>query len=178
MNPLFLIAMPDLADPNFARSVVLIFQHTQEGAIGLVLNRATEVTLGTFARNKKYDCRSELDNIAVLQGGPVEPEHGWILHTDASVEEKQEILPGLYVSGTVPSLKHLLEHGTGNMRLILGYSGWGAGQLEDEMAEGTWVTVPAQVHHVFAADPSQTWKNVLSEMGINPVNLSGGGGVH
>jgi putative transcriptional regulator len=175
-NPLFLIAMPELADPNFARSVVLIFQHTQEGAIGLTLNRTSEVTLGTFARSKGFECKPEYEQIHVLQGGPVEPDHGWILHTDATIEEKQEILPGLFLSGSVGTLRHLLEHGTGDLRLILGYSGWSAGQLEVEMSEGTWVTCPAQPHHVFAEDTSQIWRKVLAEMGINPANLSGGGG--
>src|SRR5690349_18930856 len=84
-NPTFLIAMPQLADPNFARSVVLMLHHDANGAFGLVLNNPSKVNLGTFARAQGMDCHPSIENTPVLAGGPVDTIHGWLIHKNENV---------------------------------------------------------------------------------------------
>jgi putative transcriptional regulator len=177
-DPHFLIAMPQLKDPHFTRSVVLVLQHNTEGALGLIVNRSTEVSLGTFANSQGLPCREGLEKTPIFKGGPVEPERGWILHTDLSVEERQEVLPGLFVSATTDSLEKVLRQGSGPVRLILGYAGWAPGQLEREMQEGSWLFLEANAEHILKTDPTLMWKSVLKDLGIDPAQLVMSTGVH
>jgi putative transcriptional regulator len=177
-DPHFLIAMPQLKDPNFTRSVVLILQHDTNGALGLIVNRSSEVSLGTFANSQGLSCRESVEKTPLFKGGPVEPERGWILHTDPSVEERQEVLPGLFVSATNDSLEKVLRQGSGPVRLILGYAGWAPGQLEREMQEGSWLFIEAKVEHILKTNPALIWKSVLRDLGIDPVQLVMVTGVH
>lgn len=177
-TPIFLIAVPQLGDPNFSRSVVLILHHDSSGALGLVVNSPTEVNLGKFSEDQNLFCRDDLKKVSVFCGGPVEPERGWILHNDDGVEERREILPGLFLSGSSETLRTLLKNGGKPFRLILGYAGWAAGQLEREMTEGAWITVPAKARHVLETEPSETWNAVLREMGVDPASIAVGHGVH
>ena len=176
-KPMFLIAIPQLGDPNFARSVVLVLHHGPEGALGLIVNHPLELTLGTFAREQGMPCHSRVSEIPVFRGGPVEPTRGWILHDDGTLEERQEVLPGLSVSGSVESLSHMMAEGS-NLRLFLGYAGWGAGQLENEMQQGSWLTVEADPKHVLSTPPSDCWNAVLREMGVDPTRLALATGIH
>jgi putative transcriptional regulator len=177
-SPLFLVSMPQLGDPNFFRSVVLILQHDAEGAFGLIINHPADLNLGDFARSQKILCHSDLAKTPVLKGGPVEPERGWILHQDASVAERQEVIPGLFLSHTSDTLKQMLQGGSRPFRLILGYAGWGAGQLEKEMQEGSWLTVEASPRHVLQTDTPLVWGSVLQELGVDPLKLIPVSGVH
>lgn len=177
-KPIFLVAMPQLGDPNFKRSVVLMLSHDQEGAVGLVINSAMNMTLGAFAANQKLPCNSEIKSVAVLKGGPVDQQRGWVLHNDETILEKRELAPGLFVSGSNETLIALLEEGQTPIRLVLGYAGWGAGQLEQEMSHGAWLSAPVNVEHVFETDPAEIWKSVLDDLGVNPASLAIGHGVH
>ncbi|MFO1519128.1 MAG: YqgE/AlgH family protein [bacterium] len=177
-RPLFLIAMPQLLDPNFSRSVVLILDHDREGAMGLVVNHPLAMNLGDFALQEKMLCHGALQKTSVFKGGPVETDRGWVLHTDDSVEERKEIMPGLYLSTSSDSLKKLLENGSQPLRLILGYAGWAAGQLESEMKLGSWLTFQANPKDVLETDPSRTWTTVLRSMGVDPMQLISVRGVH
>lgn len=173
---IFLIAIPQLGDPNFLRSVVLLLHHGADGALGLVVNHPLELTLGEFAREHDMACHSRAKDLPLLRGGPVEPTRGWILHDD-DLGERQEVIPGLSVSGSLESLKALLAGGR-PMRLLLGYAGWGAGQLEREMAQGSWLTVEADPKHVLVTPASDCWNAVLREMGVDPARLAIGTGIH
>ena len=177
-EPMFLIAVPQMGDPNFAKSVVLILHHDQEGAMGLVINAATPITLDQFASTQKMECHASLKDKAVFRGGPVQPERGWILHSDESVLEKKPILNGLYVSATGDSLKELLQEGHTDLRLILGYAGWIEGQLEGVMVAGAWITAKADKKYVFEVSPSEVWNRVLTDMGVDPNRLMMGTGLH
>ena len=178
VEPLFLIAIPQLGDPNFARSVVLLLHHGADGALGLVINAPTEMTLGAFAKEHSLPCHSANKERPILRGGPVEPSRGWILHGDESVEERQDVLPGLCVSGSIGTLNGLLADGAKPFRLMLGYAGWGAGQLESEMEHGSWITVEASAKHVLETPPATCWDAVLREMGVDPTRLAIGSGIH
>ncbi len=177
-HPSFLIAVPQLGDPNFFHRIVLILEHNEDGAIGLVINEPTDLDLGTFAGNHELDCHETLLTEPVYKGGPVEPAGGWLIHTDDSATEKQVLLDGLYVSGTQETLKHLLASGYTEMRFLLGYAGWGAGQLDEEMAQGAWLTTEVIPKHIFTTASDHIWKAVLNEMGIDPSQLVLGGGLH
>ena len=176
-QPMFLIAIPQLGDPNFVRSVVLVLHHDVDGALGLVVNHPIELTLGKFASEQSMACHSRVRDQQVLRGGPVEPTRGWILHSDETVSEKQDVLPGLSVSGSMETLTHLLANGS-EMRLLLGYAGWGPGQLEQEMQQGSWLTVEADPKHVLRTEPTDCWNAVLREMGVDPTRLAIGTGIH
>ncbi len=177
-EPMFLIAVPQMGDPNFAKSVVLVLQHDEEGTLGLIVNSPTNILLGRFAESQGLTCHEGLEKLAVFRGGPVDEERGWILHADESVEEKQVIQPGLFVSGTSETLKSMITKGARPFRLILGYAGWGAGQLEEEMVQGAWITAKVHPKYVFEIDPVHTWKTILTDMGVDPNRLMVGTGLH
>lgn len=177
-NPSFLIAVPQLGDPNFSHSIVLMLEQDENGALGLVINDPTDLNLGAFAQNHALSCHDRLLSLPVMRGGPVEPAGGWLLHTDTTVPEKQELLSGLFLSGSQDTLRHLLASGHLTMRLILGYAGWGAGQLEEEMAQGAWLSTDVTIAHIFETELDRIWHAVLSDMGIEPSQLVMGGGLH
>ncbi len=116
--------------------------------------------------------------LPIFQGGPVELERGWILHRDPSLGESQTILPGLYLSGGMDTLKKLLLGGRESFRFFLGYAGWGAGQLEEELKEGAWITVSAEARYVLDTPPEQAWDRVLRDLGVDPASLMVGRGLH
>lgn len=177
-NPHYLIAMPQLTDPNFHHGVVLMITHNKEGAVGLVVNKPLEMTLGQFAKSQEVICHLSLQQLPVYQGGPVEPEHGWILHRDSQVQEKQEIMPGIFLSGTLVTLYELMEKGAHPLKLILGYAGWSAHQLESEMQVGAWLSQKPEAKYAFYPNPESTWNVILKDMGIDPAQLSSVSGVH
>lgn len=178
LNPMFLIAIPQLGDPNFARAVVLLLHHGAEGALGLVVNHASELTIGNFAREHSLACHSSVKDRAVMRGGPVEPARGWILHGDPDVKERQEVVEGLYVSGSIETLGGLVASGSAPFKLLLGYAGWGPGQLEHEMQQGSWLTVEPDAKHVLHTASSDAWAGVLRDMGVDPARLAIATGIH
>ena len=167
----FLIAMPQLGDPNFHRSVVLILQHSVEGARGLVLNRPTRVTLEDVARGQSISVAPRLRRQLVYAGGPVDPQRGLVLHDRAALAEKRQLAPGLFLSETVDALEELLAEGVGVLRFFLGYAGWGPQQLEREMKQGTWLFTEASSERVLHGDPETLWDEVLRQMGVDPAML-------
>lgn len=178
-SPILLIAVPQLGDPNFSHGLVLLLQHDREGAFGLVLNRPSGLNLGGFAESQELPCDEGMKSHPVFQGGPVELERGWILHRDPSLGESQTILPDLYLSGGIETLKKLLVVGRpGSFRFFLGYAGWGAGQLEEELKEGAWITVDAEARYVLDTPPEQAWDRVLRDLGVDPASLMLGRGLH
>ncbi|MBX7148287.1 YqgE/AlgH family protein [bacterium] len=178
-NPCFLVAMPQLMDPNFVKSVVIMIHQASDGAMGLAINNAfPDLSVDRFARTQGMEYHPSFIDVPVYCGGPVQPESGWILHTNDTLEEKQKIADGLYFSVTKESLEKLLQEEGKPFKLILGYAGWDAGQLKQEMIDGSWITAPINTTHLFKTNPDEVWKNVLTDMGINPANLLIGGGVH
>jgi putative transcriptional regulator len=153
-----LVASPGLLDPNFVRSVVMIISHDGEGSFGLVLNRPLGHTLVDVLPDVAEGAR----RIPVLQGGPVQTDTLQFVCRGESAG--RVLLPGLAVGAALTDL--LAEHPEGDgVRAYLGYSGWGAGQLEHETAEGSWIVAPARVEHVFDVPSEQLWATVLRELG-------------
>lgn len=177
-KPVFLIAVPQMADPNFAKSVILLIHHDAGGAVGLVINKKIDLNIGNLATDQDINCHESFSSLPVFEGGPVEQERCWIIHTEESIEEKENIAPGLFLSGTNPTLETLLVKGKVPIRLVLGYAGWDAGQLEQEMVEGSWISADINAKHIFEPDPSKIWEGVLKDLGIEPVMIAEGRGVH
>jgi putative transcriptional regulator len=159
-----LVAEPLLGDPNFQRTVVLVIEHTGEGALGLVLNRPTDV----YVAEALPDWRALVSEPPVLHvGGPVEERSGWCLARAVDPGALDGFVPvlgdlGLLDLGTDPD--HL-QGAVTDCRVYAGYSGWGAGQLDDELAQDAWIVVDAEADDPFVADPRDLWQRILARQG-------------
>jgi putative transcriptional regulator len=170
-----LIALPTLADSPFERSVALICQHDGEGAMGVVVNRPSEYTLGEVFQQMGIDSSDErLCAQAVLAGGPVHPERGFVLH-DGSREWDSSLAVGddLYVT-TSRDVLEAMARGEGPRRVTvaLGCAGWGAGQLESELVENSWLTAPADAELLFALPLAARWQAAAGRIGVDMSRLT------
>lgn len=169
--PSFLIAVPQLGDPNFIRSVVIILEHGDHGSMGLVISRATNLTVSAFCGSQGLEFQGDGSQCVYL-GGPVQTERAFILHSPGpSGPETEEILDGVSISYSLESLRLLAETPTEHLRIYLGYAGWGPGQLAAEISEGAWLVHRASADLVFAGDEIDPWQAALREMGIDPAQL-------
>jgi putative transcriptional regulator len=178
LAPGFLIAMPQLGDPNFHRAVVLMLEHGEGGAMGLVINRVAPLTLRELAEGQALPIGEARAKQQVFVGGPVEPQRGFVLHDDVRVAEKQLIAPGLFLSVTVDALGPLFVHPEARLRFCMGYSGWGPQQLEQEIAAGAWLFTEAEPEAALVGKPEQLWEQTLKTMGVDPLMLLPTHGVH
>lgn len=169
--PSLLLATPPLQDPNFKQTVVLMFHHSPEGALGLVINRPSRRKLGELLDIINMPTKhEELRELPVLVGGPVSPGSGWLIfegedHSQASfvVEE------GLLVTGAVGVLREILDKGpTGNLAFLLGYAGWGPMQLDHELALGAWLVAPLDRELLFSVPYEERWRRAYLSLGIDP----------
>ncbi len=178
--PGLLIAMPQLRDPNFDRSVVLMIEHQSEGSFGLVLNRPTRVPVGELLRSIDIDWHGESDEVA-WSGGPVQPETGWVLHEKVEGLDGRgtsEILPGLFMTSAPDALRVLAAHPPKRVRFLLGYSGWGPAQLERELTETAWVNSDLDADFLFETPPERLWEASLRRLGVSPETLAAAPGIH
>lgn len=157
-----LIASPHLPDSNFSATVVLILEHNDEGAFGLVLNRPTGTTVGELWKivSEEDTCQS-IDPVS--SGGPVSGPliclHGHPEHSES------EVIPGVHVCAQRENVDAIIKKDESPYRVFLGYSGWGGGQLESEMEVGGWLLGPATYDLVFADDVYEVWRNVIQNAG-------------
>jgi putative transcriptional regulator len=179
-----LVAMPQLADPNFRRSVVLVVHHDAESTFGLVLNRSVDLSVRELCESLDFAWHGER-SAEVAWGGPVESNTGWLLFqddldTDLELEgEGVSRLGGeLCFAGSMEVLRQLALHPPRDLRIFLGYAGWGHGQLEAELAQGAWVVAPLSPEVVFDVPAEEMWEHVLRQMNIDPVTLIATAGVH
>ena len=177
LAPGFLIAMPQLSDPNFHRAVVLMVEHGEGGAMGLILNRAAPLTLRDVGEGQGLKVSPSRLHEPVFLGGPVEPQRGFVLHDSETIGERHEVIPGLFLSVTLDALQPLLSERGHRLHFCLGYAGWGPDQLEEEIKAGAWLYAEATAEHVLAADPKQLWDVVLRGMGVDPAMIVAGKGV-
>jgi len=170
-----LIALPALADPHFARGVALICQHDEDGAMGVVVNRASEYTIGDVMQQMGIQSEDEtLRGQIVLAGGPVHPERGFVLHDGDRVwDSTLEIADNLYLTTSRDVLEALARgEGPANALIALGCAGWGAGQLEQELAEDSWLTVPADAELLFATPLGARWQAAAGRIGVDLVQVA------
>lgn len=171
----FLIAMPGLADPNFFHTVTYICEHNDEGAMGIVINRPLDIRLGDVLQHMEIKTLdAAVHDQFILGGGPVQTERGFVVHRpvgewDVSLPVTDEI--------AVTTSRDILEAlalgaGPGDALLALGYAGWGAGQLEREMAENAWLSGPAEAAILFDTPLEQRWHAAASLLGVDLDSIS------
>lgn len=174
-----LIAMPAMADPNFSRSVTLLCQHNEEGAVGITINRKSGFTLGELLFQLNIPCEDErISSMAVLEGGPVSPDHGFVVHTPmAGFNSSVSINDDIMVT-TSRDIITAIAAGDGPEQFLiaLGYAGWGDGQLESEMRQNAWLSVPVDKAIVFDTAFEARWQEAVGKLGVSIGDLHGVGG--
>ena len=174
----FLIAMPGMGDDTFSGAVVYLCEHNQNGALGLVINKPIDIKLKKLFQKVELTLDSEaLGEQPVFYGGPVQPERGFVLHEEVGDQPPYSstlAIPGGLAMTTSKDVLEALSAGTGPKRLLvtLGYSGWGAGQLEDELARNGWLTVDATPEIIFDTPVEQRYERAVSLLGFDPRMLS------
>lgn len=178
LAPALLLSMPQLIDPNFRRTVVLLCEHSADGAWGLVLNRPT---------GKRAAAVVDLDppvvsdsGLEVWVGGPVEPPRGCLLlPEDPPGEDVFEVSPHVFISSSGDLLRRLIEGpGVADARLLMGYAGWGPGQLDRELTESSWLISDVATDIVFRTKPAEMWEAAIRRLGVDPAALQTSSGVH
>jgi putative transcriptional regulator len=165
-----LIALPALADSNFARSVALICQHDADGAMGLVVNRPSEYTLGeVFGQMGLEGGDPSLRSQIVLAGGPVHPERGFVLHDGGSQWDSTLAITERLFLTTSRDILEAMARGDGpdNAIVALGCAGWGSGQLEQELTENDWLTAPADAELLFELPLDARWQAAAGRIGVD-----------
>lgn len=178
LAPALLLSMPQLQDPNFARTVVLLCEHAADGAFGLVLNRPTDVAAANAVH---LEPAIEGGNgLKLWIGGPVEPERGWIIVDREPVGvESRQIVEGVYLSSSPLVLRRVLEaEPRPRARVLAGYAGWGPGQLDDELSESSWLIADVQPDLIFDVEPALMWETAIRRLGADPTTLQMSRGVH
>jgi putative transcriptional regulator len=172
----FLIAMPSLSDTPFSRGVALLCQHDDDGAVGLLVNQLSEYRLGDILAQMKLDCADlELADAPVLIGGPVQQERGFVLHREHGHWESSFRINDAWSITTSRDILVAMAAGEGPRQalLALGYSGWGAGQLEQELKDNSWLTVEANDRVIFDTPLEERWSAAAGLMGLDPLQLPG-----
>ena len=188
-TPVLLLAMPQVLDPFFHRSVVLLVRHEDEGSLGFIVNRPTGIKVNEILKGMEVDWQGREDVVAYF-GGPVQPNLGTVLFGPPSRppaptapkedsetggdfvgEATSEVLAGVSLTQHVGDLSRLAESPPERFRLFLGYAGWGAGQLIEEILRNDWLTAPARGDLIFAPDPDRVWSAALESVGVDPATL-------
>lgn len=159
--------MPELRDSDFFRGIIMLCAHTSEGAFGLVINHPLELSVSAVCGEAGVDWPHR-QSPSAFAGGPVERERGWVMH-DASLQfsDSQFVHDGIALSASRDALRAYASDPTGPFRLVLGYAGWGAGQLDAELAGGSWLTADLDAATVFATPPTRLWQETLATLGVN-----------
>ena len=177
-RPTLLLSMPQMQDPNFARTVVLLCDFLPDGAFGLVLNRPTDLVASEMVRLDPPVTRG--NRLPLFLGGPVQPERGWILVGDQPDEpDFRTVVDGLYLSTSPQLLRRVLEtRPEPRARVVAGYAGWGPGQLDEELAQSAWLMADVQLDLVFDVDAGVMWETAIRRLGADPSLLQASPGVH
>jgi putative transcriptional regulator len=172
-----LLSMPQMQDPNFARTVVLLCEYSPDGAFGLVLNRPTEMPATAMVRlDPPITGGNELP---LWIGGPVEPQRGWILLADEPDTDFKSIRDGLYLSTSQDVLREVLAtRPAPRARVLAGYAGWGPGQLDEELAQSAWLMGDVDLDIVFDLPADVMWETAIRRIGADPSSLTMSHGVH
>jgi putative transcriptional regulator len=172
----FLIAMPGIGDPRFERALILICVHDEEHAIGLAVNRPVEgLTVPDLLERLGVATTVTLPDDLVLVGGPVQRERGFVLHSaDFASEHSIKVGAGVSLTATREVLDAMASDkgAPAKSLLALGYAGWGAGQLEEEIKQNVWLTCEADDELIFGRDYDAKWTRALAKLGVDPERLS------
>ncbi len=181
LNDQFLIAMPGMKDERFSRAVIYVCAHSDEGAMGLIINQAQQmrfpdllVQLGVMDETSAIRLPPQTRDFQVRNGGPVDRSRGFVLHSDDyRVDSSLPVAEDICLTATVDILRAISKgRGPRHALMALGYSGWGAGQLEREIIENGWLTCPANPDLLFDTDIDRKYDRVLASIGIDQARLS------
>jgi putative transcriptional regulator len=178
LAPVLLVSMPQMQDPNFSKTVVLLAEWSAQGAFGLVVNRRmTTPAQNLVTSDEPITIHPKLH---LFTGGPVEPTRAWILTADRALDsDALEVNPGVYLSASTALVRRTLEHAPDpGVRMVVGYAGWGAGQLDVELAESAWLLAPVQPDLIFDTPLEAMWETAIRRLGAEPSMLQGSSGVH
>ena len=181
-SPILLLSMPQMADPNFAKTVVLLCDYTEEGAFGLVVNR--QMTEPAWQLIKTQPSVRVDPDLRLWIGGPVDPQRTWVLMAEPQGpdDEQREICPGVLLSVSHDLTLELLQSPpSSKSRVLVGYSGWRPGQLDQELAASAWLTLEVDPQLIFSVPADLMWETALRRLGADPSALqagSGGSGIH
>jgi putative transcriptional regulator len=175
--PGFLVAAPILRDPNFAGTVVLMVEHSDEGALGFIVNRTAVAGLRKVLTQLgvgDLDVRCE---VPVMIGGPVSPQTGWIVFESSdAIEQREDVLKVTSALGVSASKQFLLDavqgQASGRAMLVQGYAGWGPGQIERELSQGVWIPVDLDSSVLFDTVAEKRWVAALAILGVHPASLA------
>jgi putative transcriptional regulator len=177
--PLLLVSMPQMNDPNFARTVVLLCDYTEEGAFGLVINRQMSEPAWQMIKTTP-PIRVDPD-LRLWLGGPVDLQRTWVLTNTAQGpdDEQREISPGVVLSISQELTLQLLQAPpTPSARVIVGYAGWGPGQLDKELAASAWLTIDVDAALIFRVPAEEMWEAAIRRLGTDPAALQTSSGIH
>ena len=167
--------MPQVLDPFFQKTVVLLVQHEdEEGSLGFIVNRPTELKIAEILDDLDVRWNGD-DETAAFFGGPVNPEVGTVIYLDKewSPDGGKELIPGVSATQSVGDLDRLADLPDNAFRLFLGYAGWGEGQLEQELLRNDWLIAPVQNDLIFADSTDAIWRQAFESVGVNPDLLAG-----
>jgi len=168
-----LVAMPQIVDPFFWHSVVLLIEYTGEGSLGIVINRPTELKVSDVLEELEIPWTGDAEEIVHL-GGPVQPQLGSVLYRaeeNGTDEASAEIVDGLCVSQNIETLRRIAGALPLEIKLVLGYAGWSAGQLDEEIQRHDWIIAPVEGHPVFGPGPEDVWAPLPPPEAIRPESL-------
>lgn len=164
-----LIASPELQDPHFKESVILVLEHDNEGTVGLVLNRNSNIDCAQILKQFNIDWHGPHAQLFI--GGPVNPSSLWLLHSDGWSFEHTSIMKGLSVSRSEEALSALCHAREKRLQVCIGYAGWGADQLDRERVDGSWWVVEASADFIFETEVSVMWEEALALLGVDADHL-------
>lgn len=171
----FLIAMPSLADPNFSQTVTYICAHNEDGAMGIVINRQLDIPLGEVFKQLDLEAENEdIESLPVYLGGPVQADRGFVLHnSDTEWQSSAHISNDIGIA-TSRDILEAIAHGKGPREslIALGYAGWGAGQLEEEIKSNAWLSGPADIEIIFRTPCEERWNAAAKLLGVDIDTLS------
>jgi putative transcriptional regulator len=177
--PILLLSMPQMADPNFVRTVVLLCDYTDRGAFGLVVNRQMSEPAWTLVQTEP-PVRIDPD-LRLWIGGPVEPQRTWVLMSEPQGpdDEQREVCPGVLLSISHELTLQLLQSPpSSKTRVMVGYAGWGPGQLDHELAASAWLTLDVDPQLIFGVPADKMWETAIRRLGTDPSALQTSSGVH
>jgi putative transcriptional regulator len=191
LAPGLLLSMPHLIDPNFTRAVVLMIEHNDEGSFGLIINQPSDMTVTSLLQVLDIDWEGD-EQAVVWTGGPVMPTSGWVLHEPTGIIGKgaSDLQTGLETGGTVDiaegvslstspaKLRVLAAEPPCRTRFLLGYAGWGPGQLAEEMTRGSWLHADIDPELIFETPAERMWESALRKLGVDPEAIVQSRGVH
>jgi len=177
--PLLLLSMPQMSDPNFARAVVLLCDYTEDGAFGLVVNRQMAEPAWTMIKTQPP---VEVNrDVRLWLGGPVDLQRAWVLMAEPQGpdDEQREIAPGVLLSAShALALEMLQAPPSRQARVVVGYAGWGPGQLDQEIAASGWLTMAVEPALIFGVPAEDMWETALRRLGADPSAFQTSSGVH